>query len=65
MNALEKIGMAENLDFLELAIRLYMYFPEKYLDERPMLQSLTEDIIEIIEQNMEAMSINLEESEGE
>ena len=41
-----------------------MYFKEEQLD-LPFVASLTSDITEVILTNMEAMSINLEGTEGE
>jgi len=49
LNALEKLGVTENLDILELVIRVYICIPENGIDEKPMVGSLTEDIISIME----------------
>lgn len=42
-----------------------MHFPENLPEESSIIQGLTDDIINIIEENMDAMSINLENTEGE
>jgi len=49
LSALEKLGVTENLDILELVIRVYICIPENGFDEKPMINNLTEDIINIIE----------------
>ena len=59
MAAIDKLGISENLDILELVMRCYMYFTADNLDN-VMVASLTEDIIKMLLDNLESMSINLE-----
>lgn len=58
------MGIAENLDILELVMRSYMYYDQACL-ESSQIENMTEDIIRILLENMEAMSINLEGTESE
>lgn len=62
--SIEKLGVPENLDIVELVFRSFMYLTDEQMD-LPQVQSLVEDSLAIVLGNLEPMSIGLEGSEGE
>lgn len=55
---MEKLGVSENLDLLDLVTRIFIYLPESML-ENYQVQSLIGDVIDIILHNLDPISINL------
>ncbi len=56
--------MPDNLDIVELVFRTFLYLTEEQMD-LPQVQSLVEDSLATVLNNLEPMSIGLEGSEGE
>jgi hypothetical protein len=63
-SAMEKLGIAENLDILELVFRSFLYLNEEQIAS-DAVQQLVEESLTLMIANMEAMSMGLEGSEGE
>lgn len=61
LEAVEKLGIAENLDILELVLRSFIYMEQDALD-LPQVESIVEDATELILQNLDSMSTSLEEN---
>ena len=56
---LDKLPIAENLDAVELVVRSYIFFREGQM-ELVQVTSLTEDILQLLLEQMEAIEIGLE-----
>jgi hypothetical protein len=61
LEAVEKLGISENLDILELVLRSFIYMEQDALD-LPQVESIVEDATELILQNLNSMSTSLEEN---
>lgn len=57
-SAMEKLGIAENLDILELIFRSFLYLNEEQI-ANDAVQELVEESLTLMIGNMEAMSMGL------
>lgn len=64
MGHLDRLGMTENLDIVELFCRNFIYLSEAQLNEY-YIQSAINDTLTMLLDNLEPMSIALEDSEEE
>lgn len=58
---LERLGIADNLDLIELFCRNFIYLSERQLNEY-YIQSTIEDTLALLLENLDSMSIGLEDS---
>lgn len=64
MSHLDRLGMTENLDIVELFCRNFIYLSEEQLNEY-YIQSAINETLTMLLDNLEPMSIALEDSEEE
>jgi len=64
LEIIDKLGIAENLDILELVLRSFIYMDQEVLDNS-QTEGIIEDASEIILKNLDSMSVSLEENQND
>ena len=61
LEIIDKLGLNEHMDLLELVLRMFIYFPK----DSPSLDSLKEDLLDLIIANLSTLSTGFANKEKE